>query len=865
MDYRQAPLHVLMVEDSQADAELILRAMRELGMPVEHRRVSSEAALREALRVRMPEIILSDFAMPGFSGQDALRIAHELAPDVPFLFVSGTIGEELAIEALQRGADDYVLKDNLRRLPSSMRRALRAARERSDREGMAAALQESEERFRSIVESSQDWIWEIDAQGRIVYTNDAVRDMLGYAPQDLLGLGMRDLMTADSRAAVEALVPQFRKDAGRWQRLTIKFRHRNGAERTMISNARPILDVQGTVTGFRGTHHDDTERRAQETRIRQLVRIHEVLSAFGTQVLRASDRKQVLDRACEVAVQEGGFRAALIATMGQDHALHFVARCGNRDVLDVIGINGPVPLDASGPYADFPGVRAVREKRRVAVQNLDDPALPAALREQLGGVGVCSEIALPLGDEPWGLLLLFSDSVQGSDTEETGLLQRLAVDIAHAADYVAQSERLEFLAYHNPVTALPNRAEFRERLLPAMLREHASIAVAVLDVEGFGRVNDSRGREYGDQLLRQVGEALASIAPQAVVAHPESDDFVVAWPVGSQDPDAVATQLDAFLQRFGQQAFVIDDETVFVGLWSGLALAPAHGDDGEHLERNALAALADGKKRRQRVLAFTDAMRGRASKRLALERDLRHAIEAGEFLLHYQPKFHAGTQRLLGAEALLRWQRDDGLVSPSEFIPVLEETGLIVPVGRWVVHHALETALRWRALHHPSIRIAVNLSARELRSADFVEAYGAILGPHAADQPIDIEVTESLLMDDVDHSTHLLDSLREMGCRVAIDDFGTGYSSLNYLARLPADEIKIDRSFISLLAHSPETMGLVTNIITLAHSLSLQVVAEGVEEEEQAKLLRLLRCDALQGYLFGKPMSAQDFGARFFN
>jgi len=159
----------------------------------------------------------------------------------------------------------------------------------------------------------------------------------------------------------------------------------------------------------------------------------------------------------------------------------------------------------------------------------------------------------------------------------------------------------------------------------------------------------------------------------------------------------------------------------------------------------------------------------------------------------------------------------------------------------------------------------VNLSARELRTNDFLEAYGAMLAPTMVDQPIDIEVTESLLMDDIEHSTHLLQRLRELGCRVAIDDFGTGYSSLNYLARLPADEIKIDRSFIALLAHSPETMGLVTNIITLAHSLSLQVVAEGVEEEEQSKLLRLLRCDAVQGYFFGRPMPAEDFVGRYFD
>jgi predicted signal transduction protein with EAL and GGDEF domain len=524
-----------------------------------------------------------------------------------------------------------------------------------------------------------------------------------------------------------------------------------------------------------------------------------------------------------------------------------------------------MPLEVSDDLrANYPGVRAIREGRTVSMQDLADPNLPESLRQTMRNAGVCSEIALPLGTPPWGAILMFSDQAQSTDAEETELLARLAGDIAYAADFLEKSERLEYLAYHNPASGLPNRAEFRERL-PGMLRASGPLAVAVLDVQGFGRINESRGRAYGDALLKQVGDAIARIDASGLVAHPESDKFAVAWPADRDDLQAASARLDAFLHELGQHPFVVDGESVYVALSAGLALSPLHGEDGESLERSALVALAEAKKRRARVLPFTEDLRGRAARRLELERDLRNAIEANQFTLYYQPKVHTATQRLLGAEALLRWKLPDGsIIGPAEFIPVLEETGLVVQVGRWVLKRALATASRWRE-HHPSIRIAVNLSARELRSADFLEAYAAILGPHAGEQAIDIEVTESLLMDDVDRSTHLLDRLRELGCRVAIDDFGTGYSSLNYLARLPADEIKIDRSFIALLTESPETMGLVTNIITLAHSLSLQVVAEGVEEEDQAKLLRLLRCDAMQGYLFGKPMSEQEFVARFFN
>lgn len=864
MDRRTRPLEVLMVEDSPADAELILRAMRDLGVPIRHRRVTNAAALRKALAQTTPDIILSDFALPGFSGQDALKIAKDLAHDTPFLFVSGTIGEEHAIEALKFGADDYVLKDNLRRLPSAMDRAIRAADERAERVRISAALRESEERFRSIVESSLDWIWEIDREGVIVYSNDAVRDILGYSAQELIGRNMLTLMAPATRAAVETLIPQYLVGSGRWRRRNMTFLHRDGSERVLISNARSVHDDGVTVLGFRGTHRDDTQRIAQDRKIRKLVRIHSVLGAFGAQVLRAADRRQLLDRACEISVEQGGFRAAFIVERADGH-LRFVARCGAPDAVATIAHDNPISLANEGHQrAEYPGVRAMREGRTVAIQDLGDPRLPEPLRKTMQAAGVCSEIALPLGNPAWGVMLLFSELAQRTDEEETELLARLAGDIAHAAEFLDKSERLEYLAYHNPVTGLPNRAELRERL-PGMLRASGPLAVAVLDVQGIGRINESRGREYGDALLKQVGQSLARIDPSGLVAHPESDKFTVAWPADRDDLQAAAARLDRFLHELSQQPVVVDGESVYVTMSAGLALSPLHGQDGESLERSALAALAEAKKRRARVLPFTEDLRGRAARRLELERDLRNAIEDNQFTLWFQPKFNTATQRLLGAEALLRWRLPDGaIVGPADFIPVLEETGLIVPVGRWVLKRAIATAARWRQ-HHPSIRIAVNLSARELRSADFLEAYAAILGPHSAEQAIDIEVTESLLMDDVDRSTHLLDRLRELGCRVAIDDFGTGYSSLNYLARLPADEIKIDRSFIALLTQSPETMGLVTNIITLAHSLSLQVVAEGVEEEDQAKLLRLLRCDAMQGYLLGKPMSEQDFTARFFD
>lgn len=856
-------LKVLLVEDSPADAELVVRALHALGRPVQTARVSNADTLHAALAEFDPDVVLSDFSMPGFSGQEALRIVREQAPHIPFLFVSGTIGEELAIEALQRGAMDYVLKNNLRRLPSAVVRALDIARDRCERLRMEQALRESEERFRTIVESSRDWIWENEWSTRITYSNGAIAQILGYQPEELRGTFAIEHMLPEDREEVERCMPRLIAEGKGWHRWQLHWCHRNGSIRVLESTAIPRMDDDGQIVGFRGVDQDVTERLQQEARIRQLGRIHAVLSALGNATMRIRDRQALLERICRIAVEQGEFKAACIGLATADRSLALASSDGDPGVLAFIAGLDALPHDAADAALQRPGIVALHKAHRVVVRDVASAGLPPAAAAGLQRVGVGAHISLPIGAPPWGVLGLYSAEPQEFDAEEIALLERLTGEIDYAVDFIAKSERLEYLAFHNPATGIANRSAFREQVKP--LVESGPTVVAVLDVQRFARVNESRGRTFGDDLLRQIGQRLARLdGVDCLLAHPEADNFLLAYRA-SGTPETEVARLEALLEEFDRTSFVVDGEEVHVDLRGGIAIAPDHGTDGETLELNAMVALAEAGKRNARLYAFSDELSGRAARRIELERNLRHSIAAEEFELHYQPKFDVASHRLVGAEALLRWHHPDkGLVSPAEFIPVLEETGLIVPVGRWAMRRALATALQWR-IHHPGFRIAVNVSARELRHARFLEECRALLEPHLADQLLDIEVTESLLMDDIDHSIRLLQALRDLGCRVSIDDFGTGYSSLNYLARLPADEIKIDQSFVAMLAHSPDTMGLVTNIITLAHSLSLKVVAEGVEEEEQAKLLRLLRCDMLQGYLLGRPLPAAEFEACLFN
>jgi EAL domain-containing protein (putative c-di-GMP-specific phosphodiesterase class I) len=297
----------------------------------------------------------------------------------------------------------------------------------------------------------------------------------------------------------------------------------------------------------------------------------------------------------------------------------------------------------------------------------------------------------------------------------------------------------------------------------------------------------------------------------------------------------------------------------------GIALFPDDGDDADTLFKNAEAALKKAKFSGDRYLFYAQKMTETVLGRLNLENQLRTALELDQFVLHYQPKFDAVSGELVGAEALIRW--DDprtGLVPPARFIPILEETGLIREVGRWALRKAVEDYGRWREAGLPVVRVAVNLSPLQLRSKDFVSEVTKIVARHeGAGDGLELEITESLIMEDVRLSIATLEAIRAMGIRIAIDDFGTGFSSLSYLSKLPIDTLKIDRSFVVDMADRPEGMSLVSIIINLAHSLNLTVVAEGVETEEQLRLLRLLSCNQIQGFLMSKPLAGKIFEQRY--
>src|SRR2546422_6647568 len=441
------------------------------------------------------------------------------------------------------------------------------------------------------------------------------------------------------------------------------------------------------------------------------------------------------------------------------------------------------------------------------------------------------------------------------------LLLELSGDISFALDHIAKAERLDYLAYYDSLTGLANRGLFHERLVQyvsAAQSEKSKLAVAVVDVDRFKIINDSLGRQAGDELLRLVAERIEGHAGPIRMARISADRFAIVRS-GVSSESEVARLVEEWLAECFGPPYVVSGTELRVSAKAGIALFPNDGADADALFQNAEAALKKAKATGERYLFHTQQMTERIGEKLALENKRRHALEKEEFVLYYQPKVDTGTRRIDSVEALIRWQSPElGLVPPMQFIPLLEETGLILEVGAWALGRAVVDHRTWTEQDLPAPRVSVNVSAVQLRQRDFVASVEEAMRPGAVPPGIDLEITESLVMEDIEVNMEKLEAVRVLGLSIAIDGFGTGYSSLGYLTQLPVHSLKIDRSFIITMLRDAAIMTLVSTIISMAHSLRLKVVAEGVDAEEQAKVLDRLGCDQLQGYLFSKPV---DFDA----
>jgi diguanylate cyclase (GGDEF)-like protein len=622
------------------------------------------------------------------------------------------------------------------------------------------------------------------------------------------------------------------------------------------------------VSGWR-VARDRAERQRAEDRLKGLNRLYAMVTGISASMVRVRDRADLFERSCQTAVEHGEFEMAWIAIVDPKE---------NRIVpVAWAGADEPVKSAIEGHFSSSEGTlegktlaaRAIRERAAVVSNDVrKDESLNFGKMHAESGVRSLAVLPLIVSDKAIGVFTLYTSKPEFFDTAGLLLLTELAGNVAFAIDHLERQERLDRLYNYDTLTGLANRRSFLERVTQYMLSaadDGHKMAVFVIDLERFKKLNDSLGRSAGDALLKQVAEWLAQNAENVnLVARLDADHFAVVLPKVMYESN-VARVLEKTIAAFMKHEFSLNDAVYRMAAKIGVAVFPDDGTDADTLFNNAEAALKKAKASRDRYLFYAQKMTETVAMSLGIENRLRRALEREEFVLHYQPKVNIVSGKLTGAEALIRWNDPvSGLTLPGRFIPILEETGLIHDVGRWALRKAVEDYQRWRNDGLPAVRIAVNVSPLQLRNQNFVaEIRQAVSIAADAAAGLQLEITESVIMQDVNRSIDSLLAIRALGVTIAIDDFGTGFSSLNYLAKLPVDTLKIDRSFVVEMVSATGGLTLVSVIINLAHALKLNTVAEGVETEEQLRQLRLLGCGEMQGYLFGKPVPVESFEQKY--
>ena len=674
----------------------------------------------------------------------------------------------------------------------------------------------SEEKNRKlslVVQETGNSVVITDQNGVIEYVNPAFTQISGYLLEEAVGQKPGILKSGLTAPEHYKKLWDTLLAAGEW-RGEILNRKKSGELFWEYEVITALKNESGEITHFVAVKEDITERKRQEEKLR------------------------MQERAIDSSIN-----AILITDARQPgNPLIYANPAFER-------ITGYTPEEALGRNCNFlqgddhdqPGIEDLRHAIR------DGHEGRAVLRNyRKDGSMFWNELLIsPVRDE------------KGQLTQFVGIIN----DVTERMNYEAQ---LEHQVNYDTLTALPNRNLFHDRLSQALTysRRHGrEMALAFIDLDYFKNINDSLGHNVGDQLLRQVAARFASCVREGdTVARMGGDEFVMILPdVGSEENVSVITQ-----KVLGSIAkpFAINGHELVVSCSLGVALYPRDGKDADTLLKNADAALYRAKDLgRNNSQFYAEEMNVRAMERLTLEIDLRHALERSEFLLHYQPRVDLRTGKITGMEALVRWQHPTlGLIPPVRFIPVAEESGLIVPLGEWVLRTACAQNMAWQQAGLRPVCVAVNLSARQFRQRDLIEVITGILRETGLDPGhLELELTESLIMQNVESTIVTLNKLNAMGVKLAIDDFGTGYSSLSYLKRFPIDMLKIDQSFVRDITTDPDDASIAKTIISMAHDMKLRVIAEGVETEEQKSFLRLRHCDEMQGYFFSKPVPAPEF------
>ena len=806
------PLRVLLIEDNKADAMVAQAAIEKAAIGrAEVLRADNIARALGIAGASEVHLVLLDLNLPDSRGLATLE-RMRAAVRCPVIVVTAEERPGLDEEALEMGAFEILHKGRLG--ANAIARVLRLA---EGQRKVQSSLESAEQRYRKLVEIAPDAIF-VHADWRIALVNPAMLRLFGATrPDELLGREVLELIAPAGRGVARERIRGLYESAQSVQLREVEYVRLDGtpfsSEVTAVSftfDGRPAVQVVARdITGRKGA---ELALRRSEERFRSLTEL-------------SSDWYWEQDEALRFTYLSPGFEER----SKHDPALVLGKRRWDFD--NVMPESGTWDdhrklLEARRPFRDFEQITVRPDGARVHITSSGEPVYDET-GAFLGYRGVSSNISVRKAAEA----------------------------------------RLEQLAQFDSVTGLANRNLLHERLEHAVVqsrRRGRGAGVLYVNLDRFKLVNDTHGHHVGDDLLRHVGRRLQDcVRRDDTVSRLGSDEYaVVIADLARADDAALVAQklLDALAAPFE-----LGGRETFITASIGVATFPNDGESAEALLKCADIAVGRAKESARNTFCFyTAELNARAASKLQLNSDLRRALERGEFLLHYQPKVRLASGQMIGMEALLRWQHAQrGMVAPLEFIPALEESGQIVPVGDWVIAQACRQLAEWLRAGLQPAPVAVNLSARQFRRRDLDRVIKDMLAEHGvAPGMLELEITESSLMDDPKDAIRQLHALREAGLRISVDDFGTGYSSLSYLTRLPVSTLKIDRAFVNAAIREPSSAAIVRMVIDMALRLRFDVVAEGIESEEHVAFLREHGCEQGQGYHFGRPIPAAEMARR---
>jgi diguanylate cyclase (GGDEF)-like protein/PAS domain S-box-containing protein len=813
------PLNLLHIEDSPSDFLLVEQNLQENGLDVRCRQVDTISDLRAQLGRANWDAVLSDYSVPGMDFKENLKLVRSVLPDVPVILVSGTIGEERAVELLKLNVTDFVLKDNLTRLVPAIERALHDTEELHAKHAAEQSLHEKDELLREMSALAHIGGWEFNpATGKCFWTEEVARIHEVDPSADIsIALGL-SFFEPEGRRKMESALGEAIASGKRYD-LELEIVTAKGNRKWVRTVGVPISDGERVIK-LRGAIQDITERKRGEIMLfEQKERAEVTLHSIGDAVI-TTEAQGNIDYLNPMAEQLTGWSMPEALGKPLMKVLNIV------DEKTELPLPNPIlPVLATGKINHLPAdCLLIRRDLKRAV--IEDSAAPIRGRD----------------GRLIGAVLVFRD-------------------VTATREITAQ---IAYRTTHDVLTGLPNRILAWDRLeqaIGAAQREGSCVGILFLGVDRFKNVNDSLGYAIGDYLLEQVGLRLQSVTRAIdTVSRQGGDEFMVIMPNAGNY--AQFGDLAKKILAIVSTPYFVKQQELSVTFSIGISVYPHDGSDVGTLIRNADAAMCHAKEAgRNNYQFYATEMNNKAAERLSLEGYLRHAVARQEFVVYYQPKVDIANRKLIGAEALIRWNHPfAGLLNPSNFIGIAEDSGLIVPIGQWVLEEVCRQNQAWLQDGLACVPISVNLSAIQFRNKSLVESLKILLDESGLPpELLELELTESFIMQGSETVIGILQKLKGLGLNLSIDDFGTGYSSLSYLKRFPIDTLKIDQSFVRDIAHDDNDAAIIKAIISMAHSLKIRVIAEGVETQEQLAFLEAHQCDEIQGYYFSQPVPAMKF------